>query len=496
MSAPFLWIFIPGAAAFILYFLRRWEKSIYYAGVLIALVLAWLAWQLPIGQPIAIRLWPGLPALRIAASMTLYSTRLTLNNSNLQAVVIIYLSIFYWSIGAYVARSGRLFVPLSLGGAALLVASLAIQPGIYAAPLVAMFALLSAPILSPPGHTGSRQNQVSDGVFRMITYQILGMCLVMFAEWSLLAATGAAQAQGSTEMPNRLPAIVALLLGFALLMSAFPFHTWMPILGSEANPYSAAFIFYFLPAAVAFMALATISRLQPLGISPILYSSLRYGGLGLVLVGGIWAAFEKRLGRILAFAAIAQGGMILLGISLHEKGGSVAQLTGIYFVQLMIQGLSLAVWAQGLCALEAEIPKPESSAPERSDLHFRTVQGLARRAPAAAAGVLLANFSLAGLPLLASFPIDLALWSALAQNYLTIAVLAFLSKALLFVAGLRTLAVLTQTTDTSARWRLPKMGLQTLHMIAGCILLLLAGLFPHLFFPILTNMAIIFSGGQ
>lgn len=496
MSAPLFWIIVPVVAAIILYGLRRWERAIYIAGIIMALILAWTAWKLPIEQPIAFRLWPGLPALRISGLMTLYRFRFTLDNATMPAIAVIYMSVFYWMIGAYAARSGRLFAPLSLCGAAFLAASLAIQPGIYVAPLIAIFALLNAPILSPPGRAAPGQNEASDGVFRMIIYQVLGMCLVMFAEWSYLAATTAAQAQAGAEKPNLLPSMVTLMLGFALLFSAIPFHTWMPKLGKEGNPYSSAFIFYMIPAAVAFMALDTINRFQPLGISPILYTGLRYGGLGMILVGGIWAAFERHLGRIMAFAALTQSGMILLSISLHEQGASTAPLIGVYFVQLIVQGISLAIWAQGLCALAAHLHPAENELRAFPDLRFRAVEGLARGAPTAAAAVLLANFSLAGLPLLASFPIDMALWSSLAQRYLTIALLAFLGKAMLLVAGLRSLAVLTRMPDTSTAWQAPKMGLQTYLLIAGCILLVLTGLFPRLFFPILTNMAIIFGGGR
>ena len=61
MNALVIWVILPGLAAMILYSLRRWEKAVNVAGLLIALMLAALAWQLPIGKPLSLRLWASMP---------------------------------------------------------------------------------------------------------------------------------------------------------------------------------------------------------------------------------------------------------------------------------------------------------------------------------------------------------------------------------------------------------------------------------------------------
>jgi NADH:ubiquinone oxidoreductase subunit 2 (subunit N) len=99
----------------------------------------------------------------------------------------------------------------------------------------------------------------------------------------------------------------------------------------------------------------------------------------------------------------------------------------------------------------------------------------------------LANFSLAGLPLLASFPADIALWSSLAEISLPIALLSLVGNAGLLVAGLRTLAVLIIPTEEH-RWHISEKFDQAFWLTAGLAVLLIMGLLPSWYFPALLRL--------
>jgi hypothetical protein len=115
MSAPILWIVFPGAAAGVLYFLRRWERMAQVTGTLVALFLAWIAWQLPLGETVSLGKIPGLPneaTVFVATTLTLLGRRFILTNALRPILVMVYLGVAFWFGGALVARVNRLFIPV------------------------------------------------------------------------------------------------------------------------------------------------------------------------------------------------------------------------------------------------------------------------------------------------------------------------------------------------------------------------------------------------
>lgn len=472
MSALALWSLIPGVIALSLYSLRRWEKTIHITGLLFALLLAWLAWRLPIGEPIALRLWPGFPIFTLEPVQTIYGNRFTLDNSTRPVLILLYLCAAFWIGGAGPARTHRLFAPLSLVLTALLAAALSADAISSAAMLLALAALVSVPLLSSPGRPAAR------GVSRYLVFQIGGVCLILFADALLSIAT----TPGSEAQPNLIPALLALALGFGMILAVVPFHTWLPMLAEETNPYAAAFIFFLLPNAVALLVLDALIRYSLIGLPSSTFIAVQYAGVLMALAGGVGAAFDRHLGRILGFAALTQIGLTLLAISLNNQPGRTTPLIGIYFSQLAPQAVGLAIWSLALSIFRFYSP----------ELSFAAVRGAAHRLPIAALTLIMANFSLAGLPLLASFPADVALWSSISQRSLTVALFSLIGCGGLLVAGLRSLTTLV-TAPGEVRWQISESRLQVILLLAGAGLLIFAGLFPQLYMPTLTNMAIIFA---
>ena len=385
----------------------------------------------------------------------------------------IYLATALWFGGAKVAGANRLFIPIGLAISGLLTASLAVEPFLFAALLIELAVLVSIPLLSPPGE------QVGRGVLRYLTFQTLGMPFILFTGWLFV---------GVEANPGNLDAIlratVPLLLGFSFLIGIFPFHTWIPMIAEENHPYTAAFIFFVLPGVVSIFGLSFLVRYPWLRASPLLYLSLRLLGLLMVFTGGVWAAFQRNLGRLLGYAVMVDIGLSLLAISLGAgstelplpiSGADTPHATGLFFSFFPARGMGLVLWALALSTIRRYVP----------NLNFRSVHGLARKLPIACAALILANFSYAGIPLLAGFPVQLSLWSSLASQSLPMSLFGLVGMIGLTGGALRSMVVLTTGKDENP-WRIEENRSQIFFLSIGMIVLLLLGLFPQIYFPLIT----------
>ena len=165
---------------------------------------------------------------------------------------------------------------------------------------------------------------------------------------------------------------------------------------------------------------------------------LALGGLLMVVTGGLSSAFQRHLGRQMAYAVIAETGFSLLALSLPPEK-AVASV----FLLIIPRSLALLVWAMSLTRLRRQI----------ESLRFSAVQGLARAYPITAAGLILAHLSVAGFPLLAGFPIRLALWEGLASQSLGVAFWFSIGILGLLTGAIRTLAVLVMAPQGTV-WEL------------------------------------------
>lgn len=505
MNALLIWSGLPALAAVGMYVFRRFDRAVHLSAIGLGLALAALALWVPINEPIILRLWETLPAFRISGSLNVLGSAFLLDNNTRPALVLLYVSLAFWSGGSWQARTHRLFIPLSVTMTALMSAALGAENLPTGGLMLELSVLLCVPLLSAPGE------RMRHGVIRFLSYQTSGVCLVLFAEPTLAAA-------GVEITPDVRNAFFILLLGFALLLGVIPFHTWMPMIAQAGRPYSAMFVFFVIPTGVSILALDILSHYT--NLVPLMLPMMRYGGALMVLTGGIGAVFEHNLGRIAGFTAVAQAGMTLLAVSLYETAGRASPLIGIYFAQMAPQAAAMGVWGLGLSILSSRV----------GDLSFTRVRGAGLRLPMATLAIGLANLSLACLPLLAGFPISIALWSQLGARSLPVTTLALLGNLGLVIAGLRSLAVLVAPVDAPVaepdeavripdtevetsidpasigetgqgqlplplRWSAGETRLQAVLLTIGCLLLLFGGLFPQAYIPWITSLAIQYAGG-
>jgi NADH-quinone oxidoreductase subunit N len=461
MSAPLLWILLPASVA-ILATLTNNQRVLSILGGSLALLLALVALVIPIDQALQI----GGFSLKIAPAIQVLGRRLVLIPADGPLLVIFYGLVAMWFFGGEVTGTAHRLVPLGFMVTALLIASIAVEPFLYAAILIEIAVLLAVPLLVPldqiPG----------PGVVRFLICQTLGMPFILFAGWLL---AGVEASPGDLELAVQSATILGL--GFAFLLAVFPLYTWLPMLAEEVSPYTLGFLFWVLPTITIIFGMGFLDRYAWLRNSGQLDQVLLLSGLLMVVTGGLFSAFQRHLGRQMAYAVIAETGFSLLALSLPAD-----KAVQSVFLLIVPRSLALLVWAMSLTWLRENV-RP---------LRFGMVQGMARKYPITAAGLILAHFSVAGFPLLAGFPIRLALWEGLASQSLGVAFWFLIGILGLLTGATRTLAVLVMAPQGTG-WELQERWGTGILIGLGVIGLFILGIFPQIFHPIMANLPAMFE---
>jgi len=461
MSAPLIWIILPAALA-IPAMLVNHQRILSILGGSLAMLLALLALIIPIDQALQI----GNFSLKIAPAIQILGRRLILVPADGPLLAIFYGLVAMWFFGGEVTGTAHRLVPLGSMIAALLVASIAVEPFLYAAILIEIAVLLAVPLLLP-------LNQApGPGVMRFLIYQTLGMPFILFAGWFL---AGVEASPGDLELAVQSATILGF--GFAFLLAVFPLYTWLPMLAEEVSPYILGFLFWVLPTITIIFGMGFLDRYAWLRTSEQLGQILSLSGLLMIVTGGLFSAFQRQLGRQMAYAVIAETGFSLLALSLPPD-----KAVETVFLLIIPRSLALLVWAMSLTQIKEKV----------NPLRFRFVQGLARIHPITAAGLILAHFSVAGFPLLAGFPIRLALWEGLASQSLGAAFWFLVGILGLLTGATRTLAVLVMAPEGTG-WELQERWGSGIMIGLGVIGLFILGIFPQIFRPIMANLPAMFE---
>ena len=473
MSSPLVWIVFPLVAGLLAVIFRKWEKAVTISAIAISIGLAWFAWQAPIGEMFRV----GNSSLMLEDRLILLGRRLELQTEDTSALVLIYLGVAFWFGGSLVAKVRRMFVASGMALAALLTAAIAVEPFLYAALLIELAVFLCIALLVEPGKV------ILPGVLRFLTLQTLGIPFILFAGWLL---AGVESSPEDSELV--LQASLMLAFGFALLLAIFPFHTWIPMLAEEAHPYTAAFVFYLLTTAIIFFGLNFLDRYNWLRNQPNVSQLIQFAGLLMVIAGGFFAAFQNHLGRIMGFAVILEIGITLLAVSAVVNPAGSDMNLGILFIQILPRGVELGLWSLALVVLA----RYGGDTVGRADrLRFRNIQGLGRQLPIASLCLVIAQLSLVGLPLLAGFPAHRALWLSLASESPILALTALLGYGGALFACFRTMAVLVMGPAETG-WQISETWNQTILLVLGGFALILIGIFPQWFLPLMSRMAELF----
>ena len=461
MNAPFLWIILPIlVGGFTLLLLD--EHSIAITGGLVSLVLAGIALVVPIDEAMGF----GPISIKIASSVSFLGRSLVLSAAEAPLLAMIFGMCAIWFFGAEAAGVAKRLIPLGLIITALLVASIAVQPFLFASLLIEMAVLVAVPLLSP------LEQKPGQGVIRFLIYQTLGMPFILFAGW-LLAGVEASPG----DLALTVQSTVMLGLGFAFLLAIFPLYNWIPQLMEESSPYAVGFLLWVLPTTIIIFGISFLDRYAWLRTSAQVIDGLRVVGLLMLVSGGLWAAFQHHFGRLMAYTTIAETGFLVLAVSMAASTSA-----NLVFLFLIPRGLSLAIWALSLSIFKT---KDET-------FRFSSMQGLARSYPLATAGLVLAALSNAGFPLLAGFPPRLALWQGLAYESIGAAIWYLVGLLGLLIGAVRMLAVLVMQKEETT-WSLKENLVQRGMLGVGILGLFILGIFPQVVGSIVEKLPLMFQ---
>ena len=461
MNAPTIWIIAPIAFAMLLLFITN-QRVLSILGGSFAVSLALIAQFAPIEEAMRI----GAFSLKIDSSLNVLGRVLLIPPAEGSLLALIYGAAALWFFGAEASKTAPRIVPFGLMITGLMVASIAVEPFLFAALFIEMSILLAIPLLTsiyvPPGR----------GVVRFLIYQTLAMPFILLAGWLL---AGVEASPGDLALAAQSAAMLGM--GFAFLLAIFPLYNWVPLLMEEASPFIVGFLLWILPTITIIFGAGFLDRYSWLRSSPQLIIALRSVGLLMVVTGGLWAAFQRHLGRIMAYGAIAETGFSLLALSLDSKLG-----IPILFLLIPARALGLAVWSLSLTVIKENV----------ETMRFAAVRGMLRITPMAGAGMVLAALSTSAFPLLAGFPARLALWESLARVSISGALWMGIGIIGLLTSVFRSLAVISMAEEYTT-WELRESPTQIFMLGLGMIGLFVLGLFPQTLQYFFSNLPAMFE---
>lgn len=403
-------ILVPLVMAGVCLALRQQQTFVLLLATATVLLVAWLAWRLPVDRPISL----------LGVSMTA------------RAMNRLFLTTFALGLGsAFVVATrvahGENYVPIGLIILSLLAATLLIDLQspflitliLLATGLAIVLALVDLPIGSP---LLLRGRTIGTGLRYLVLMLLAGLLLALcFVLADLEATPDRPIAQSFAR-----PLLALLIVGIGIRLAAIPFHGWLPDLLEDAPPLVGVLIGLINIAALLFL----VSALQYLVAPGLLSFNVNSVGMFRVFalvsaVGGALLAIHERgsLRRFLGMLLISDMGLMLFSIV-----SSTAGLTGALFQALNEVLLAVVLWTA-----VALLERPEPTRPVAGE-------GLLRRRPWASAVFIGAVLALLGAPPFNGFASKALMFQGAAERhwaYLLVMVLATLLGAYALALVLR-----------------------------------------------------------
>jgi NADH-quinone oxidoreductase subunit N len=447
MSTPIIWIFLPLALSGLSLFFTPRSILMKWMGTGTSLALAISGLILPINKAFSLLFWE----ITISDQLLVYGRRFELGVSDRPIVILLFMVAALW----FLILDPRIIpvqtVPLGLAGIVLILTAYAVDPIFYGALFFAFLAMINVVLLTPPG------SKPTAGALQYLIFQILGILFILFAAW--LASWIDINSDDQFLLTR---SIMILGLGFSFLLAIFPFMSWVPMVAGKNHPFIVGFVCstYLLGVFIFGSRFIIEGGWIAQGVS--LGAAFQLSGILMLSVGGILAVFTKHLGRLTASLVLADIGRSLLAISLFRAGYP------IFFAIVIIQTIALGIWSLSLSYLQYV----------SDSLDLESAAGILWQWPVTASGMLAGYFALAGLPLLAGFPIYWALGSGLSFYPIWISVSYLMASSGLLIGGLRLFSLVTRKAHVETVLIAGSPFYRVLLVILSLILILL-GFIPQ-----------------
>jgi NADH-quinone oxidoreductase subunit N len=278
-----------------------------------------------------------------------------------------------------------------------------------------------------------------------------------------LSRVTAVLVSSSAESGPALFGMVLVLVALGFKIAAVPFQIWVPDVYQGAPTPVTAFLSVGSKAA-GFVVLLRV--LQPFLVLPQTQRLLFFLALGTLIYGNLAALPQTNLKRLLAYSSIAHAGYLLIGV-VCLAGEAVVYYLAAYLLMTLLSFAILVVVAQ------------------RTGENIEDFNGLGKRSPFLAFGMMIAMASLAGVPFTAGFLGKFFIFNAaVAQRQTTLIVAGVVTVACGFYYYFKVVrAMYWETPSDDAA--VPVSGLSRLTMTAMIAAIVFFGIYPQ---PVLNAL--------
>ena len=458
---PILLLLLPALAAIVTYLLRRWAVVAALFSFATAGVVVFFCLRLPLdrsafilGREVAF----GRPVVVLGQTLQIDPAGQIWLAFVFATALALYL--FAWRISP-----GRSFFPFSLSILALYALVILLQT-FELSVLVFATSVTVAVFVIQAGQSASIR-----GAQRYLLVSILAVPLLLAAAWLVDPSLPSTEAG---ELARR--ALLPAALGFGLLLAVFPFGTWMPAVAADAPPLVTAFVFTAGQAVALFLAFFFLRENPWFVDEASVPAVLQLAGLVMVVSGGLMAAVQRDLGRVLGYAALSDMGILIMALTV---GGS--QNVILTLLHAVSRSVAITLMAASLAIVRYRIGSDR----------FADLGGVARRLPLATMGLLLGGLGLAGFPLTAGFPSHWAVFRAMSSEELVWMLVLVASSAGIVIGLLRGLYAMLQTNKRQEIARQPIIA--SLMVLALAALSVALGLYPQLLLVPVSRVAQTFT---
>ncbi|WP_206378293.1 monovalent cation/H+ antiporter subunit D family protein [Sneathiella limimaris] len=223
------------------------------------------------------------------------------------------------------------------------------------------------------------------------TFILIGVGLLYLMTGTLNIADIASQFDSIEDTRPIRAAVGFLVVGIAIKLAMFPFHSWLPNAYSYAPTIITAFFAGTATKVSVYLLIRFIFTMfgwdfafgdLPLTQLLIPFAVLAYLSMSVV------AIFQDNLKRLLAFSSVAQLGYMTLGIALASETGLTAGILHIFNHAIVKTGLFLSVGAMFFVT---------------GSTYLKDLAGIGQRMPLTTFGFVLGGLALIGVPLTPGF---------------------------------------------------------------------------------------------
>jgi NADH-quinone oxidoreductase subunit N len=278
-----------------------------------------------------------------------------------------------------------------------------------------------------------------------------------------LSRVTAVLVNSSTESGPALFGMVLVLVALGFKIAAVPFQIWVPDVYQGAPTPVTAFLSVGSKAA-GFVVLLRV--LQPFLVLPQMQRLLFVLALATLVYGNLAALPQSNLKRLLAYSSIAHAGYLLIGI-VCLAGAAVVYYLVAYLLMTLLSFAILVVVAK------------------QTGENIEDFNGLAKRSPFLAFGMLIAMASLAGVPFTAGFLGKFYIFNAaIAQRQTTLIVAGVITVACGFYYYFKVVRAMYWETPAGPD-AVPVSGVSRLAMIAMMAGIIILGIYPQ---PVMNSL--------